>query len=69
MLYNKLVMSTFDIKMPGVSNETQWEILLGKAKKIEFRCAECTRPINHIGYCDKCKLKYLNINRVKNNNV
>ena len=62
-------MSTHDIKMPGVSNETQWATLLGKAKKIEFRCAECTRPIQKIGYCDKCMAMYLNVNIVENNNV
>ena len=56
-------MSTTDIKMPSVSDEIQWKTLLGNAKKIEFRCAECTKPVQEIGYCDTCKLTYLNVKK------
>ena len=48
-------MSAIDIKMPSICSEIQWKSLLGDAKKIEYRCAECTRPIRQIGYCNRCK--------------
>tara|TARA_Y100000816_G_C26093952_1_gene578536 strand:- start:2132 stop:2305 length:174 start_codon:yes stop_codon:yes gene_type:complete len=38
-------------------NLKQWNELLCGAKKVDYRCADCTRPIKYIGYCDKCVIK------------
>tara|TARA_Y100000816_G_C25963351_1_gene502687 strand:- start:242 stop:415 length:174 start_codon:yes stop_codon:yes gene_type:complete len=57
-------MSHIDIKMPPVADNKQWKHLLGDAKKVEYRCAECTRPINCVGYCNRCNKKDV---KLKNN--
>ena len=48
-------MSSAEIKMPGVSKDRQCQMLIGNAKKINYRCAECTKPIDKIGFCNNCK--------------
>ena len=58
-------MNTTPLKMPSTpsintSEYNQWTKLLGDAKKVTYRCAECTRPIVTIGFCDSC-FKHLKI--------
>ncbi len=58
------------IKMPSlptdIAEQSQWSLLLGDAKKVMFRCAECTKPITSIGFCNTCskvfKIKNTNLN-------
>ena len=53
------------LKMPGLSSDIQWKRLLGDAIKTEYRCAECTKPIDSVGFCKKCSQSINTLNKRK----
>ena len=60
-------MSRFEhqVKMPSPSKDIQWKKLLGDAIKTEYRCAECTRPIETVGFCLRCTPFVNDLNKKK----
>ena len=54
--------TTKNIIMPSKPSITspadiQWNSLLCGAIKTNYRCAECTKPIDNIGFCSICLKK------------